>query len=629
MNQIQDVKSVDSSNFEWLAAQSDYKINSTFRSMNKTEVQPNVPMTQSVSTTAAEFAQPSDRTGGGKFTFTLDKSDYALHDLKDACFNIQAQCTLDDNGNLVLPRLGNQALMSLFSDISLFIDGVLVQRVDLPAFAANLNYALRYPHTKEAEKVLEKNGWVSTESLVVKRPRANGTPAQADAGANIIANGDPQGKVIHAVAKKANDTADLEVGRIYIGSITMAGYYNATQAACWTDGTNTYYEATITLSANATGNKTAADIFAGGIAYVSEAEVSSGSLLEENQSVIMSKVGTYYNLIIQQKINLKDIFSVVQTLPPIFNHKITVEMTRLSNNNSYIVCHTGIADKKFRLHAFNKFVLEQHVYILTDECASWMRNYYSRPIETLYTKEKLLQTSIVSKPTKTSQQSWNIAIDTAYKNQLLAIAIPRSTNLSSQYMSNNVAPADTVGSEYDVIAAPANSYTYGGLRDLKVETTNGVLLYDFDMGREGQIKGAFSTNDIKLAYDIKANPNDCLIPNYTDVYDQYVKARAHFGELESEAIPFEMFMKEYCIFCVDLSCFTLTPGENIRITMITEDWDNHYNPFYSGNNEAAGQYMSSNILCAFYSDKILRLLPDRVEIADMFVNKADDTNMMM
>lgn len=628
MNQIQDVKSVDSSNFEWLAAQSDYKINSTFRSMNKTEVQPNVPMTQSVSTTAAEFAQPSDRTGGGKFTFTLDKSDYALHDLKDACFNIQAQCVLEDNGNLVLPRLGNQALMSLFSDISLFIDGVLVQRVDLPAFAANLNYALRYPHTKEAEKVLEKNGWVSTESLFTKGTKITATPGAAAADGNIITATMNAGDHVHASGKKTGVNG-LEVDRIYHGTIAgINNLFNNTPSVCWTDGTNTYFSADITLT-GAGQDKTAADIFVAGVVYTSDAAITSGSLLEENQSVILSKVGTYYNLILQQKINLKDIFSVVQTLPPIFNHKITVEMTRLSNNNSYIVCHTGIADKKFRLHAFNKFVLEQHVYILTDECASWMRNYYSRPIETLYTKEKLLQTSIVSKPTKTSQQSWNIAIDTAYKNQLLAIAIPRSTNLSAQYMSNKVAPSDSVGSEYDVIGAPANSYTYGGLRDLKIETTNGVLLYDFDMGREGQIKGAFSTHDLKLAYDIKANPADCLIPNYTDVYDQYVKARAHFGELESEAIPFEMFMKEYCIFCVDLSCFTLTPGENIRITMITDDWNNHYNPFYSGNDEQHGQYMSSNILCAFYSDKILRLLPDRVEIADMFVNKADDTNMMM
>lgn len=628
MNQIQDVKSVDSSNFEWLAAQSDYKINSTFRSMNKTEVQPNVPMTQSVSTTEAEFAQPSDRTGGGKFTFTLDKSDYALHDLKDACFNIQAQCILDDNGNLVLPRLGNQALMSLFSDISLFIDGVLVQRVDLPAFAANLNYALRYPHTKEAEKVLEKNGWVSTEPLIAKTTKitvkselvTNGTGIDQDTA---------QGTTVHVSGTKAG-AGNFEVNRIYHGTIAAKdNYYAATPAVAWTDGTTSYYSADITLTHQAAAAVAATAIFVANVDYTSDAVIAEGALLEENQSVIMNKVNHYFNLIIQQKINLKDIFSVVQTLPPIFNHKITVEMTRLSNNNSYIVCHTGIADKKFRLHAFNKFVLEQHVYILTDECASWMRNYYSRPIETLYTKEKLLQTSIVSKPTKTSQQSWNIAIDTAYKNQLLAIAIPRSTNLSAQYMSNKVRPYDSVGSEYDVIASPANSYTYGGLRDLKIETTNGVLLYDFDMGREGQIKGKFSTNDLKLAYDIKANPDDCLIPNYTDVYDQYVKARAHFGELESEAIPFEMFMKEYCIFCVDLSCFTLTPGENIRITMITDDWNNHYNPFYSGNDEQHGQYMSSNILCAFYSDKILRLLPDRVEIADMFVNKADDTNMMM
>ena len=40
-------------------------------------------------------------------------------------------------------------------------------------------------------------------------------------------------------------------------------------------------------------------------------------------------------------------------------------------------------------------------------------------------------------------------------------------------------------------------------------------------------------------------------------------------------------MKEYCIYCVDLSPFDISPGDQIKITMNMSSWGGTYNPYYA------------------------------------------------
>ena len=126
---------------------------------------------------------------------------------------------------------------------------------------------------------------------------------------------------------------------------------------------------------------------------------------------------------------------------------------------------------------------------------------------------------------------------------------------------------------------------------------------------------------------------DIRINNYEDVYRQYCKARLHFQQSEDEAIDFNMFIKEYCVFCVDLSCFDLSPNENIRITMAFASWpQSNYNPYYAKNSKAdARSYMSSSIICNLFCDKVLRLLPNRqIQLADLITTntvEVENSNM--
>lgn len=580
-NNIKDVKSVDDENFDYLLAETNFKIQSVFRSRNKAIIEPNVPMISKVinSKTQANWdvnAGGVDTKVGGTFDFVIDANDYSLYDLKDAEFDVIAQFYYTDTSpfnasvslnsasvitsatNLIklnTPVFGNQCLLSLFQNIELFIDDISIARNAYPGFSSNAEYALRYPHCKTLEQDFEVNGFVRT------------TEDKYDLAENGLTFGDYK--------------IDFK---------------------------------------NQSVNGNVLDV-----------------VLANNQPHQVKVVGT-----ITQRIKLSDIFPVVDTLPPIYNHKTIIRFQRASHNN--IICNTATyTNSVCNFCGFTKFKLFQDALITTDQFINTAKKYYSTVKETLITQDKQLLVPVITQPEKSTTQSFNLNIDTAYKNKLLTICIPRTTNFASQYNDisdyyngagvrlgvNNTG----IARHYDVLKAPANSYTYGGLKYLTVETTSGLVLYKFDMENDGIIQGdkaCFNIYSPNTQINFKAG-DDIMMANYQNVYDQYRKARYHFFQSEDEALDFNTFLKEYCIYCVDLSLFTLSPGENIRITLATSDWHDTYNPYFSGNDKNNGRYISSTLICNLFCDKVLRLLPNRrVELADMMTTstvEVDNSNM--
>ena len=597
-NNIKDVKSVDDENFDYLLAETNFKIQSVFRSRNKAIIEPNVPMISKVIDSAKTTdwdvnAGNVDTKIGGTFDFVIDANDYSLYDLRDAEFDVIAQFYYTDTSpsdytvsdvstdsdskitgakNLIklnTPVFGNQCLLSLFQNIELFIDDVSIARNAYPGFSSNAEYALRYPHCKTLEQDFEVNGFVRTTEdkyeltnnglefgkfkLDFKNQSING---------NVLSLTDTEGKIIGIV---------------------------------------------------------------------------------QGQPHQVKVVGT-----ITQRIKLSDIFPVIDTLPPIYNHKTIIRFQRASHNN--IICNTATyTNSVCNFCGFTKFKLFQDALITTDQFINTAKKYYSSPKETLITQDKQLLVPIITQPSKSQTQSFNLNIDTAYKNKLLTICIPRTTNFASQYNSIKQYYAyddsgDLEGYDnnytqrhYDVLKAPANSYTYGGLKYLTVETTSGLVLYKFDMENDGIIQGSSACFDVKspntqinFRSSTSGDSGVIQMANYQNVYDQYRKARYHFFQSEDEALDFNTFIKEYCIYCVDLSLFTLSPGENIRITLATSDWNDKYNPYFT-NNDGTDRYISSTLICNLFCDKVLRLLPNRrVELADMMTTstvEVDNSNM--
>lgn len=590
-NNIKDVKSVDDENFDYLLAETNFKIQSVFRSRNKAIIEPNVPMISKVIESDNQAlwdinAGGVDTKVGGTFDFVIDANDYSLYDLRDAEFDVIAQFYYTDTSpstitvsdvstttigtdtittsakNLIklnTPVFGNQCLLSLFQNIELFIDDVSIARNAYPGFSSNAEYALRYPHCKTLEQDFEINGFVRT----------------------------------------TEDKYDLTDKNLEFGKYKV-------------DFKN--------QSIN--GNVLNVNITAG-------------------QPHSVKVVGT-----ITQRIKLSDIFPVIDTLPPIYNHKTIIRFQRASHNN--IICNTATyTNSVCNFCGFTKFKLFQDALITTDQFINAAKKYYSSVKETLITQDKQLLVPIITQPESSTTQSFNLNIDTAYKNKLLTICIPRTTNFASQYnsvMGYYVTDGTLAGynnqyvqSHYDVLKAPANSYTYGGLKYLTVETTSGLTLYKFDMENDGLVQGKAACFDVKspnTQINFKGNDSGTIdtiqMANYQNVYDQYRKARYHFFQSEDEALDFNTFIKEYCIYCVDLSLFTLSPGENIRITLATSAWDEKYNPYFTANYKD-GRYISSTLICNLFCDKVLRLLPNRrVELADMMTTstvEVDNSNM--
>lgn len=611
VNNIKDVKNVDSENFDYLLAESNFRIESVFRQRNKRVVEPNVPMTTSIkdgghgtyADVIANYTPKNDETKtGGTFDFVMPANEYGLMDLRDGEFVIQAQYAYIDkspstrlDGIVNTPRFGNQCLMSLFQQIQLFIDDTEVQCNKWPGFSSNAEFALRYPHCKTLEEDYEIHGYNRTDDSCYK--------------------------LTDYVGGSDNNTAQVDV------DIKSREFKN------------------------------------------------QGITLRIFRIKDTDQIYYLYTGFITQRIKLSDMFSVVDTLPPLYNHSVLIRFNRTPNND--IICNTATATGvKCQFLGFMKFKLYQDVFVTTDQFIQTAKKYYSKPIETLITQDKQYFQPIISEPDAASTQEFNINIDAAYKNKLLTIAIPRSTNFAYQanridFMYNattvltdlttvgylldgNDETATTIDAaitgysvpfdndngnnglapykHYDVLKAPANSYTYGGLRSLTIENASaGTKLYNFEMENDGVIKATKS----QISPFVKSSQNNYSgtqfsveIANYEDVYRQYVKARLHFQQSEEEALDFDTFMKEYCIYCVDLSPFDISPGDQIKITMNMSSWGGNYNPYYSYNDkmpittapggDIPARYTSSNIICNLFCDKVLRLLPGRqIQLADM------------
>lgn len=578
INNIKEVKSVDSENFDYLLADSNFRIESVFKSRNHDPIEANIPITSEVITqpvsagtfdTDAAYYYPGNiqkAKGSTKFSFKIESNDYSIFDLRDAEFNIQVQYAYMDNGTaqqlpVNYPNFGNQCLLSLFQYIELYIDGKCVGRNSVPGMNSNANYALRYPHCKSLEKNYEIAGYVSTDS------------SKYQAFNKAVGDGD-------TTDPKINHTE--WISNFDNQSITLNVYYNNAQSSSFTK--------------------------------------------------------ILYTGFITQRIKLSDLFFFIKTLPPLYNHTVEIKFQRTSHN--YIICNTNtLTGVRCECIGINKFNLRQDIYNVTDQLMASLKSAYSKPIETLVTMEKQILCDFMTVPKSGSGTSFNICVETAYKNKLLTIAIPRTSDLIKQYnevdgrYTTNQANINPINNyvkttHYDTFRAPANSYTYGGIRSLAIETLNGVLLYRFQPEIEGMLKGkdgTFRLDKPETQLNFSHTGNVIKIANFEDVYKQYVKARKHFWEEENEALDFETFMKEYCVYCVDLSPFKLSPNENIRISIQYSEWTDGYNPYYANNTEADGNYYSSRIICDLYYDKVLKIGNGVIELKDMFDPASDET----
>lgn len=588
VNNIREDKSVNADNFEFLLAQSNYNLSSVFRSLNHNESIPDTPMcsddkTLDVGTSNANLGETQSRNHQYSFK-VVSPSTNQIVDLKDVSINVVASVftnKTDDTDAVIadVPRLGNQALLGLFSTIELYCDSVLIERIELPGFSSNAHYALAYPHSHGAEECLESHGFITK----IKDEKQLSEPPTT----------------VKRLMFKPNTTLTTQS--------TIPDIVNALEEKDVIEDVSLAFQS--------------------GVYSYDNASVAWGTIKPTGGN-------TRIRGVITQKIKLADIFPSVSTLPPIFNHAIQINFTRNSENNVIASVCNGYTPLK--LNAFIDFKITSDNYIVSDELKKACMEYYSKDIQTIFTRVKTIPVSFPSKPTANSTMSFNISVDTAYKNKLAVFAIPRSTNFNNQTPSKCHQKSsvdnyrDVAEYQYDVASSPANSYTHGGLRSFTVYSSNGLKLYGFDMSRNGNTRGPIEQHEKIAMLDVKTTPANVLIQNYQEVYQAYLSAREQFGQIKEEGVDYMTFLKEYCIFCVDLSPFSINAGENLRVEMVFDDWNPNYSPYHALNNGGvANGYVAKQILCMCYMDKVLRLLPNaQVELSDLFAarTEADETN---
>ena len=577
-NKIVETKTVDEENFEFLLAQSDYKLNAVFRSKNpQVNIYPNTPMVAShsdiqtgiidVSTgkVIADIPEPTakDTTKSGTFSFDINHTTNALIDLKDFYFDVNAfvyayydkAISVEvEPKNINQMRWSTQPLLSLFDHYDLYIDDVLIERSNFGSLSANARYALEYPHSITDEKAFQVNGWALSDYVKMGSPLTGSE--YTIASAEIIPNNTIKGVIIQGNNNEPNN---------------KKGY----------------------------------------LAYAN----------------------------ITQKIKLSDLFSCINTLPPLFNHSVRVLLSRANSN--LIGCDTRKSELKMKLDAFDQFKLCGCTYIITDQLKNACEKYYSKKIETLFTSRTEIINTIPSIPSGNSELSFVINTNLAYKNKCLVLAIPRANNPTGlkQPITPIIAtkgvytskPDISTGLSYSEFGKCYNDYTFGGLAQIDITTANGLKLAHFQMDRDGTTQDAQMWADQEMqGFNMTENPIKNVIYNYLEVYEQYKKCREHFNQLPDEAIDYVSFLKSYCIYCVDLSPFDITANEQIRITMKCGAWSGTYQPFYFYNStEPTGFDVyngSTAILVNLYADKILRLLPGgRCEIAQLFSEPESNT----
>lgn len=603
---ITEDKSVSTETYPYFFPDTDMRVDMVFRRRNRPPIPPNIGMliernkrdSKFTDTPIPEATNPTpaqsdaflekckkfvgetqtasttlDTHSAATSSFTLNASEHQVFRLQEAEINMVAQYAYYDAPNekdathittcpITKPMFGNQCLLSLFQTIDLTIDGQLIERVANPGFSANMDYALRYPHCKSLEKDYEIHGFTSTD------PKKYVLPVAGD--------------------NKYEDVFDAF---------------------------NTFDQQGITCKC-----------------LVEKRATENGGAYEEGTNEYKRSQINFYTGFISQKIKLSDIFSCVADMPTIFNHKVQIVLQRATHND--IMCNTFTAtNKKATFLGFWTFNLAANVYETTNEFTDFARAYYSKPIETVITIKKDVFTPLVQKPTSSGNIFFNLGADPSFKNCLLTLAIPRTTEANGQYNSNiaffdvnangiynstlNV-DNSVVERHYDTFYAPSNSYTSGGLRYLTVSQM-GKLLYHFRLEDDGVITGEktmYRMDKPNTQHNFKVG-DKIACANYQDVYIQYLRAREHFDQPECEGLDYNTFIKEYCIFCIDLSKFEIDSNQDLAIDMGLSTWDAKYNPYYTDNvegqikNNENGIYRGTQILSNIYCEKVLRLNPNR------------------
>ena len=620
---INETTSIDRSNASYFFAEKNYSMSNPVRDSSVNfKIQPTTSM-----------AGPADISKSTKYVFEIKRDQYGIIDLKDSQFEVSGLLQGQQGDDTRKYKLGCGWLLSLFESAVLKIDECVVSNNrNCGAFADSLA-VLTHSKYELTEGISAKSGnlinkiqqtpiyYTTSLPAITLTGNLNGVvpnsiPCTFTAGTSLAAF--PAGTYYLACTKATTQGVVFNTGRF---KIVIEDNRNVTITLEGCTGTTTaQIDANTELSA------------AGTILTVSDYKYEK---IQNQACSIQQKILTavddkaYFNCAIK----LSDLFFEVKSLPPIYNHKITIELTR-SNTNALIINNQNVqnTDASVVCDNIKHFYLSNTNYQLTDDAKTQMDKYYAAPCETLIQTRDATFQGLTKRAGGTSQY-YSLAVEVKYRNTAFILSFPRNKVFTKQINNINVSgDLHPTGNSpmFDELGRPSNCSINPCLRNIEITDSTGKTLLKYDFKQLDTIEGFSSVAEYPLDYKHGGNNRDGKYNSYMEAYQDYCKMVQQFGLLDSEPIDYVSYILEHFMICCDLSAYNLTQGSNINVNMTFEDWENNYNPFHLNSN-ATEQEFTNEMCIQWFGSKALSLststpvmlknvltnVPESVEVKEM------------
>lgn len=620
---INETTSIDRSNASYFFAEKNYSMSNPVRDSSVNfKIQPTTSM-----------AGPADISKSTKYVFEIKRDQYGIIDLKDSQFEVSGLLQGQQGDDTRKYKLGCGWLLSLFESAVLKIDECVVSNNrNCGAFADSLA-VLTHSKYELTEGISAKSG-----NLINKIQQ---TPIYYTTSLpQITLTGDLNGDVPNSIP--CTCTVGTSLASFPAGTYYLACTKATTQGVVFNTGRFKIVIAgnrAVTITLEGCTGTAAPQINAG------EVLAAAGTILTvsdykyektQNQACsIQQKILTagndkaYFNCAIK----LSDLFFEVKSLPPIYNHKITIELTR-SNTNALIINNQNVqnTDASVVCDTIKHFYLSNTNYQLTDDAKTQMDKYYGSPCETLIQTRDATFQGLTKREGGTSQY-YSLAVEVKYRNTAFILSFPRNKVFTKQInnidVSGNLYPKNN-SPMFDELGRPSNCSINPCLRNIEITDSTGKTLLKYDFKQLDTITGTSSVAEYPLDYEHSGNDGNGKYNSYMEAYQDYCKMVQQFGLLDSEPIDYVSYLLEHFMICCDLSAYNLTQGSNINVNMTFEEWKNDYNPFHLNSN-AKEQEFTNEMCIQWFGSKALSLststpvmlknvltnIPETVEVKEM------------
>ena len=622
---INETTSIDRSNASYFFAEKNYSMSNPVRDSSVNfKIQPTTSM-----------AGPADISQSTQYVFEIKRDQYGIIDLKDSQFEVSGLLQGQQGDDTRKYKLGCGWLLSLFESAVLKIDECVVSNNrNCGAFADSLA-VLTHSKYELTEGISAKSG-----NLINKIQQ---TPIYYTTSLpQITLKDDLEGAVPNSIP--CTCTVGTSLAAFPAGTYYLACTKATTQGVVFNTGR---FKIVIADNRNVTITLEGCTGTAGPKINAGEVLSAAGTILTvsdykyekiQNQACsIQQKIlgaspndKAYFNCAIK----LSDLFFEVKSLPPIYNHKITIELTR-SNTNALIINNQNVqnTDASVVCDTIKHFYLSNTNYQLTDDAKTQMDKYYSAPCETLIQTRDATFQGLTKREGGTSQY-YSLAVEVKYRNTAFILSFPRNKVFTKQINNINVSgDLHPTGNSpmFDELGRPSNCSINPCLRNIEITDSTGKTLLKYDFKQLDTITGTSSVAEYPLDYEHSGNDGHGKYNSYMEAYQDYCKMVQQFGLLDSEPIDYVSYLLEHFMICCDLSAYNLTQGSNINVNMTFEEWKNDYNPFYLNSNSKDSQEFTNEMCIQWFGSKALSLstsspvmlknvltnIPETVEVKEM------------